>query len=306
MADILKLDPNPLLALTFRSLCLGRGSREQLAAALWGGPDLLADPVPLSAALLAHAWHEQAGYSSLSVLLSAGLKHSLYELTNPCVSRRVWASGLLQSEDDACVCLCFLSHRNPGTRTSNLQQSAIQTTGQTNRTHHTVTTCSHSRLQHYYHQRFHDIKVCVVGLLSSPSEWQCVMWVITGPSMWLWLVQLDPAPMCTLCLWTSCSWNMIISSSELFYMYSETKGDELASCLHRDCKSFTLWTFVFLFCCPLSQVGHLVVHVWDAVQDFVELNAVEGALRHAERRDSRTRNTQRCTWHTHLHSVSQR
>lgn len=36
---------------------------------------------------------------------------------------------------------------------------------------------------------------------------------------------LGPALLFTPCLWTNCSWNMIISSSELFYTFSEIKGE---------------------------------------------------------------------------------
>lgn len=50
---------------------------------------------------------------------------------------------------------------------------------------------------------------------------------------------------------------------------------------------------MFIPCGPLSQVGYLVVYVRDAIRDFVELYAVEGALRYAERGDSRTRDAQR-------------
>lgn len=57
---------------------------------------------------------------------------------------------------------------------------------------------------------------------------------------------------------------MIIFSSELFYMYSETKGEELASSFHFNWEQFTLQTLIFViyFVCvyPL-QAGHLVVYV---------------------------------------------
>lgn len=76
-------------------------------------------------------------------------------------------------------------------------------------------------------------------------------------------------------------------------MYSETKGEELASSFYFNWKLLPL-SFTFMFSGPLSQVGHLVVYVRDAVWDSVQLDAVEGPLCHAVRRDSRTGNTRHC------------
>lgn len=86
--------------------------------------------------------------------------------------------------------------------------------------------------QTWYIHPGHPIRYSQRCLLSFFLEWQCVMSVITGLSMSVYLVLMDPAH--TLCLRTNYSWNTTISSSELFYTCSETKGEKLASsyCFH--------------------------------------------------------------------------
>lgn len=70
--------------------------------------------------------------------MSVASCHLLLEVTHCYISRCVWAPGLLQSEDDACLCFCFLTHWNSCSWPTNLQQSKIQTASQTNWTHHAV------------------------------------------------------------------------------------------------------------------------------------------------------------------------
>lgn len=56
----------------------------------------------------------------------------------------------------------------------------------------------------------------------------------------------------------------------------------------------------------LSQVGYLVVYVWDAVWNSFQLHAVEGPLFHAVCRDSWTRSFEQHMWYTLLHYGSSR
>lgn len=85
--------------------------------------------------------------------------------------------------------------------------------------------------------------LCLGFLLCSLPEWQFAMSVITGPSTWAWLTLVDRAHKYTLCLWTNCSWSMITFFFALFYMYSETKGEGLASSFHLSREQFTLRCF---------------------------------------------------------------
>lgn len=91
--------------------------------------------------------------------------------------------------------------------------------------------------------------------LSFPSVWRCATSATTGPSLWVWLMLVDPALISTLCLWTNCSWNMITSSWELFYMCSETKGEEVASSFDPNWKHFISRALIIILTVLLHRLG---------------------------------------------------
>lgn len=225
------------------------------------------------------------------------LFHSPYEPTHLLPFRCVRILSPLKSEDHACFWFCFLSHWNSGSWATNLQQGAIQTVSKTDWSHHKVSARNRTNCTYTQFIMFKNKFIEASSVFFAQNDGVLCQWSLgrVCECSWCWWnhLALSVSGQTTTRVWPSFPQSC----------FTCTQKQKVRN-WPQSCVWLEMIHFIHLLFVVFLQVGHLAVHVWDAIWDSVQLYAVESPLCHAVCRDSRSGNNQRHLRHTILHSGS--